>query len=96
MIIYKTVSDYEKIAKVGDRIILNGKGIISGIESVKDKSITFKVSKIRVDGEIVLKKYKGRTNFRIHEEARDQRIALLSKKEFEMLPNPFGYTKLKL
>lgn len=84
--IYDSVDEYEKVAKVGDIIVLAGYGLINGIEKVSSKHDTYKVSRIKDDGSISIKGYRGRTHLAISACAYDQRVLLLTKKEFNQLP----------
>lgn len=76
----------EEIAKVGDIIVLAGSGIIDGVESLSSKHDTYKVSRIKSDGSISIKGYRGRTHLSISACAYNQKVLLLTKKEFNKLP----------
>ena len=84
--IYDSVDEYEKVAKVGDIIVLGGNGIIDGIECLSSKHDTYKVSRIKSDGSISIKGYRGRTHLSISACAYNQKVLLLTKKEFNKLP----------
>ncbi len=84
--IFETVEMYEKVAQPGDVIVLSGYGIVNGIDNVSSKSDTFKVAKIKDDGRISLRAYRGRTNFLISANYYDQKLLLLTPKEFKNLP----------
>jgi len=86
MIIFETLEQYEKQAKIGDVIVLAGRGIIDGIGTCDSKHQTHKVSKIAEDGQISIKAYRGRTNYKVGASHYDQKVALLTKKEFNQLP----------
>lgn len=84
--IYDSVDEYEKVAKVGDIIVLGGCGIIDGIESLESKHDTVKVSNIKDDGSISFKEYRGRKSYSLFKHSYNQRVLLLTKKEFSELP----------
>lgn len=86
MKIFETLEQYEKQAKIGDIIVLGGRGIINGIDTCSNKHRTHKVSKIAEDGQISIKAYRGRTNYKVGANYYDQTVALLTKKEFNQLP----------
>jgi hypothetical protein len=48
--------------------------------------IWHKVSKIKPDGTIVIKAYRGRTGYCVGANYYDQQVALLTKKEYNELP----------
>ena len=77
-------SDYEKVAKVNDRIILGGKGILDGL-SYKAKSNTHKVVRVS-ENHISLTAYRSKTIVCVQDGYRDQDVAILSAKEFAELP----------
>ena len=84
--IYDSVDEYEKVAKVGDIIVLGGIGITDGIKGLSSKHDTYKVSRIKSDGSISIKGYRGRTHLSISACAYNQKVLLLTKKEFSELP----------
>ena len=84
--IYDSVDEYEKVAKVGDIIVLGGVGITDGIKGLSSKHDTYKVSRIKSDGSISIKGYRGRSHLAISACAYNQKVLLLTKKEFSELP----------
>lgn len=84
--IYNSIDEYEVEAKIGDRIVLAGYGIMDGIENVSSKYNTYKVYKIKDDGSISIKNYRGRVSYSISACAYDQKLMLLTRDEFNKLP----------
>lgn len=76
--------DYEQEAKVGDRIILDGNGIISGFANAS-KSRSYKVAG-RNDEGLLLKRYGGKKLLYVKDHAKDQRVGILTAQEFAALP----------
>lgn len=87
MKIFNSVYDYEKVAKVGDRILLGGKGIMN-IFKTNDKRDSCRVHRIANDGTIRIKKYQGKRTFYIDTDFYDQEVALFEGNEFKNLPYP--------
>lgn len=87
MKVFDNVHDYEKVAKVGDRILLGGKGIMDGLKT-NDKRDSFRVYRITSDGHIRIRKYQGKITFAIGDYSYDQQVALFEKNEFKNLPYP--------
>lgn len=81
---FQSVTEYEKVAKKGDRIVLGGKGIVDGITSLQYKNDTYKVHGKDNEG-LTLRAYKGRTNLCIGANYKDQQILLLSKEKYDSL-----------
>ena len=76
--------DYEKVAKVGERIILDGSGIISGLANASRAS-SYKVVGSNQNG-LLLKRYGCRTRVYVKDYYKDQKVAVLSSVEFNRLP----------
>jgi hypothetical protein len=86
MKVFNSLTEYEKQARINDIIVLGGKGLMDGIKSLGSKHDTLKVSGFKIDGSVLIKKYRGRTNFVVGAGSYDQEVALLTKKEFNDLP----------
>ncbi|MFW6273012.1 MAG: hypothetical protein ACOC2U_04470 [bacterium] len=87
MKVFDNIYEYEKVAKIGDRILLGGKGIMDGLKT-NDKRDSFRVHRIADDGSIRIRKYRGKMTFFICENSYDQQIALFERNEFKKLPYP--------
>lgn len=83
---YNTVDDYLQEAKPNDIIVLGGRGIMDGIKSLGSKHDTYKVHKNTTKDYLVIRGYRGRKNLVLGANAYDQKVRVLSKKEFEQLP----------
>ena len=77
-------SDYEQVAKVGDRIVLGGKGILDGLQHAS-KSMSHKVVNV-APGHVSLIAYRSKTRVHIQDSYKDQAVAIYSNKEFAQLP----------
>lgn len=86
MKIYNTVDDYLQKAKPDDIIVLGGAGVIDGIATVESKHDTYKVHKNTTKDRLVIRGYRGRKNLVLGANAYDQKVGVLSKKEFKQLP----------
>lgn len=86
MKVFNSLTEYEKQARINDIIVLGGKGFMDGIKSLGSKHDTFKVSGFKTDGSVLIKNYRGRTNFVVGAGYYDQEVALLTKKQFNDLP----------
>ena len=75
-------SDYIKVAKVGDIIVLGGMGIVDGTKYLV-RSNTYKV--VDVSDEVYLRQYGKKSCGYISVSYRSQDCLLLSKKEFNEL-----------
>lgn len=85
MKIYDTVNEYLQEFKVGDRIVLGGRGIIDGLAILYSKHDTYKVVSGTTTKEILLRKYRGRTNLTLGANYYNQKIAVLSPEEYKDL-----------
>lgn len=81
MKIYNSVDEYLKNAKVNDIIVLNGSGIVCGL-NVEFKNETYKVCEVQ-DNDFTFKRYKSkkRLKTRIH----NQKVGVLTKEKFNQL-----------
>lgn len=83
-------ADYEKMAKVGDRILLGGKGILNGLdERFFRKSECFLVKgwgEFYNTEKLYLRRYKGRQTLCVMDGATDQDIILFTNEEYNKLP----------
>ena len=86
MKLHKTLQEYEQVAAVGDKIALGGKGLMDGIKSLESKHDVVRVHKIEPCGQIVFKRYRGKTPLIVADYAYDQEVAVLSEKEYANLP----------
>lgn len=84
---FETIDDYLKGFKVGDIIVLGGKGILDGVKSLESKYDTFKVVDGTTADKIVLRSYRGRRNLSLGANYYDQPMVLLTNKEFSDLKN---------
>lgn len=82
---YNTVDDYLQEAKPDDIIVLGGRGIVCGIESLESKHDTYKVHKNTTKDRLVIRGYRGRTNLVLGANAYDQKVVVLNKKEYNKL-----------
>ena len=76
--------DYEQEAKVGDRIILDGTGILSGFANAT-KSRSYKVVGRNDDG-LLLTKYGCSKRLYVRDYYKDQKVGILTAQEFAALP----------
>ena len=76
--------DYEQEAKVGDRIILDGTGIISGFANAT-RSRTYKVVGRNDDG-LLLTQYGCSKRLYVQDYYKDQKVGILTAQEFAALP----------
>ncbi len=80
---YKTVNDYLQNYKIGDRIVLGGRGAMNGLKVLRNKYDTYKV----VDGttikELKFTAYRGRRT--LSTKYYDQELAVLTATEFNNL-----------
>lgn len=79
---FDTVEQYKTQAKENDIIVLAGKGIIDGITSLESKHDTYKVVTVEP---LMFRQFRGRTNYRLGSSSYNQKIAVLTKKEFNNL-----------
>lgn len=82
---YNTVDNYLQEAKPDDIIVLGGTGIMDGMKT-ESKHDTYKVHKNTTKDRLVIRGYRGRKNLVLGANAYDQKVGVLSKKEFEQLP----------
>lgn len=82
---FKTLEDFQQVAKPNDLIILGGRGIVNGIGN-NSKHDTMKVCRVKEDGTIQLKKFRGRKTYLVGASHYDQKVVLISQKEFKQLP----------
>ena len=84
MKIYNTLDSYIKEAKINDRIVFQGMGIIDGIKTLESKHNTHRV--VYIDSlSIKVTEYRGKVKFYAGQKSYDQQIAVLTKKEFKDL-----------
>ena len=76
--------DYEQEAKVGDRIILDGTGILSGFANAT-KRRTYKVVG-RNDNGLLLTQYGCSKRLYVQDYYKDQKVGILTAQEFAALP----------
>ena len=76
--------DYEQEAKVGDRIILDGTGIISGFANAT-RSRSYKVVGRNDDG-LLLTQYGCSKRLYVQDYYKDQKVGILTAQEFAALP----------
>ena len=76
--------DYEQEAKVGDRIILDGTGILSGFANAT-KSRSYKVVG-RNDNGLLLTQYGCSKHLYVRDYYKDQKVGILTAQEFAALP----------
>ena len=79
---HKTIGQYEKEAKQNDRIVLAGNGCINMFP--ESKYDTFKVTKVDNRG-LQIKKHQSKIPLRIGANHYDQKVYVLTKKEFKNL-----------
>lgn len=77
-------SDYEKVAKVGQRIVLGGTGILDGIEHA-DKASSYKIVAV-ADNKVWFVPYRSKRRYTIAPGYKHQEVAILTNKEFAALP----------
>lgn len=76
--------DYEQEAKVGDRIILDGTGILSGFANAT-RSRSYKVVGRNDDG-LLLTQYGCSKRLYVQDYYKDQKVGILTAQEFAALP----------
>jgi hypothetical protein len=81
---YENIETYLNDAKQNDYVVLQGYGIMDGLLTIAFKYDAYKVHKIDEKG-LLLRRFKGRTNLRIGASYLDQKIGLLTVKEFKNL-----------
>lgn len=86
MKVYNSIPEYSKEAKLNDILIFGGTGILDGITSSNSKHDTYKVCSIGDNGTFHFKAFRGRNWKRIGSGYEQQKVALLTKKEFQQLP----------
>lgn len=84
MKVFNSVNEYLNHAKVGDRIVLGGKGIIDGTKNVEFVWETKKVTDASKD-KFRFKEFGGRKTYGILPEFYDQQIGVITDKEFKLL-----------
>ena len=85
---YDSIGDYIKNInpKIDDRIALEGHGIMSGLNP-KSKHDTFLATNwMEHKDSFHLKEYRGKTRFIIPKHMWNQKVQVLTKKEFKELP----------
>jgi len=80
---YNTITDYLTEAKPNDIIVLGGTGIMDGMKA-ESKHDTYKVHTNTTGVKLVVRRYRERTNLTTNEH--NQKVGVLSKKEFQQLP----------
>lgn len=76
--------DYEQVAEVGDRIILDGTGILSGFANAT-RSRSYKVVGRNDDG-LLLTQYGCSKRLYVQDYYKDQKVGILTAQEFAALP----------
>lgn len=84
---FESLYDYKKVAKIDDRIVLGGCGLVDGLDSIFSKFGIYKVCKID-EKDIYLKSYGSNIIKPIDIRFYNQKVALLTKEDFENLPYP--------
>lgn len=84
MQVFDDVYKYTKQANKGDIIVFGGKGIVNGLCMIESKHDTYKVAEVTND-RLIVKNYRGKKKLKLSPNSFDQKIALLSKKEFDLL-----------
>lgn len=82
---YKSVNEYLKEAKYGDRFVLAGYGILDGLNA-NSKHETYIFKGLNNHNNMKLKEYRGKTNYLLSADRYDQQVQVLTKKEFKELP----------
>lgn len=83
MKIYNDILEYLPNAKINDLIIFEGKGLMSGFDCMC-KYLTYKLISVTND-KLTLKGYRSRNNSILSCHNFNQRIAILTKNEFNNL-----------
>lgn len=83
--VYDTVNDYLQNFKVGDKIVLAGRGLVDGIKTVQSKYDTYTVTERTNATHISLKAYKGRAYLGLSSDSYNQQIAVISPETFRKL-----------
>jgi len=82
---FETVENYVKNTfKPNERIIFAGYGILDGLKT-SHKTGTYKTVKIKSNGDLLLRNYRGRTNLVLGANMYDQQCQVLTKEEFNQL-----------
>ena len=82
MKIYNSITEYIPDAKINDKVIFGGCGIMDGVKNMQTKYDTYRITYINPDS-ISFKMYRGKHSLttNLHE----QKIAVLTKEEFNKL-----------
>lgn len=83
MKVFESINDYLKHAKVGDRIVLGGRGILDGL-NIEFVWETKKVVDVSED-KFYFKEFRGRKRYTIRPDYYSQRVGLLSDEDFKLL-----------
>ena len=85
---YKSVNDYLPKAEKDDILVFDGRGIVSGFDNAKYRFDTYKLIRANKD-ELVVRKYRAKYSSYLPKYSYDQRIAVLSKDEYNQLEKNF-------
>ena len=83
MKIYNSIEEYLPNAKKNDLMIFEGKGLMSGFDCIC-KYLTYKLISATTD-KLTLKGYRSRNNSMLSTYNFNQRVAILTKNEFNKL-----------
>lgn len=84
MKVFESINDYLKHAKVGDRIVLGGRGISDGLKNIEFVWETKKVVNVSED-KFYFKEFGGKKTYSILPEFYEQQIGVITNKEFKLL-----------
>ena len=83
---FQNIDDFLQEAKPGQIIVLGGRGLMDGIETLASKHDTFKVHKRTTKDKLLITKFRGRVVYGVGAGSYDQQVALLTKQEYDNLP----------
>ena len=85
MKIYNTINEYIKESRKNDIIVFGGNGILCGLKSLQSKYDTYKLIQGLENKPLKVKEYRGRKTWVLPVHQFSQKIAVLNKKEFNIL-----------
>lgn len=80
---YNNLHEYLKHFKVGDKIVLGGRGILDGLKHVTNKYDTYTVQSGTNASELLIKAYRGRTTLTTN--IFNQQVGVLTDEQFKSL-----------
>ena len=85
MKIYNTINEYLKDLNTNDIVVFGGHGVLCGLTSFCSKYDTYKVIHGAKNEPLKIKEYRGRKNWVLPTHQFNQKIGVLTKKEFNLL-----------